>query len=69
VVDVEVPKQYIVGRSIRNSGSNRGKNLMGVKGKEFIRGLAFRGGHGMTLCSTNIFNHDISDTFYIAHEA
>jgi hypothetical protein len=44
VVDVEVPKQDMVGRGIRNSDRNRGKNLMGVKWKGLIRGLVFRGG-------------------------
>ncbi len=44
VVDVEVPKQDMVGRGIRSSGRNKGKNLMGVKWKELIRGLVFRGG-------------------------
>jgi hypothetical protein len=31
VVDVEVPKQDMVGKGIRNSGRNRGIILMGVK--------------------------------------
>jgi hypothetical protein len=30
VVDVEVPKQDMVGRGIGNNGRNKGKNLMGV---------------------------------------
>ncbi len=43
VVDVEVPKQDMVGRGIRNSGRNKGKNLVGVKWKGLIRRLVFRG--------------------------
>ena len=31
VVDVEIPKQDMVGRSIGNSSRDKGKNLMGVR--------------------------------------
>ncbi len=31
VVDVEIPKQDMVGRGIGNSGRDKGKNLMGVR--------------------------------------
>ncbi len=44
VVDVEVPKQDMVGRDIRNSGRNKGEILVGVKWKGLIRGLLFRRG-------------------------
>ncbi len=63
VVDVEVPKQDMVGRGIRYSGRNKGKNLMCVKWKGLIRGLVFRGGWWKISCSVNIMDHDISDTF------
>ncbi len=44
VVDVEVPKEDMVGRGVRNSDRNKGKNLMGVKLNELIMGLIFSGG-------------------------
>jgi hypothetical protein len=69
VVHVEVSKQDVVGRGIRNSSRNIGKNLMGVKWKGLTRGLVFRGGWGKISCSVNIVNHDISDTFNRAPEA
>ncbi len=31
VVDVEIPKQDMVGRGIGNSSRDKGKNLMGVR--------------------------------------
>jgi hypothetical protein len=69
VVDVEVPKQDLVGRGIRNSGRNKGKNLMGVKRKGVIMGLVFRRGWGKISHFVNIVDHDISDTFNRAPEA
>jgi hypothetical protein len=68
-MQVEVPKQDIVGRGIGNSSRDKGKNFMGVKWKGLIRGLVFRGGWGKILRSVNIKNHDISDTFKRAPEA
>ncbi len=55
VVDVEVPKQDMVGRSIGNSSRNEGKNFMGVKWKGFIRVLVFRGSGGtiFAFCTHN----------------
>ncbi len=69
VVDVEVPKQDMVGRGIRNSGRNKEKNLMGIKWKGLIRGLVFRRSWGKISHSVHIMNHDISNTFNRAPEA
>jgi hypothetical protein len=44
VVNVEVPKQDLVSRSIRNSSRHKGKKLMGMKQNGLTRGLIFRGG-------------------------
>jgi hypothetical protein len=44
VVDVKVPKQYIMGRSVRKSTRNEGKILVGINRKGVIAGLDFRGG-------------------------
>ena len=69
VVHVEVSKQDVVGRGIRNSGRNIGKNLMGVKWKGLITGLVFRRRWGKIPRSVDIVNYDISDAFNRAPEA
>jgi hypothetical protein len=63
VVDVEVPKQYRVRKSIISGSRTKSKNLLGVKRKGLIRGLVFRGGGGETSHSLHIVDHDISYTF------
>ncbi len=69
VMQVEVPKQDMVSRGIRNSSRNKGKNLVGVKWKGLIGGLVFKGGWGKILCSVNTVDHNISDSFHRAPEA
>ncbi len=68
-MDVVVPKQDMVGRGIRNSGRNKGKNLVGVKWERLNRGLVFSGSRGKISHSVNIVDYDISDTFNRAPEA
>ncbi len=69
MIQVEVPKQDMVGRGIGNSSNDKGKDFMGLKWQGLIRGLVFRGGWGTISRSVNIMNHDISDTFNRAPEA
>jgi hypothetical protein len=38
MMQVEVPKQDVVGRGIRHGSKNKGNNLMGVKWKGLSRG-------------------------------
>ncbi len=59
VMQVEVPKQDVVGRGIRHGSRNKGKNFMGVKWMGLIWGLVIRGGWGQISRSVNIMNHDI----------
>jgi hypothetical protein len=44
VVDIEVPKQDMVSRSIENSSRNKGEDCVGVKWKWLIRGQVLRQG-------------------------
>jgi hypothetical protein len=68
MMNVEVPKQYMVKRNIGKSGIDKGKNFVGVKWKRLISGLQFRGGRGEVSCFVHIVNHDISDTLDRAPE-
>jgi hypothetical protein len=69
MMNVEVPKQYMVNRIIRKSSIGRGKNFVGVKWKCLISGLQFRGGRDKVSCSVHVVNHDISDALQRAPEA
>jgi hypothetical protein len=59
----------MVGRGMGNSSRDKGKNLVGVRGKGLIKQLIFRGSGGEVSHFVHIVNHDILDTFNGAPEA
>jgi hypothetical protein len=69
MVDVDVLKQYIVGRSIESGSWNNSKNFMDILLKGLIMGLISRQIGQKILCSVYIMDHNISGTFNRTHEA
>jgi hypothetical protein len=63
MVDVEVPKQYIVGKSIENSSRDIGKIFMTFKLKWLTKRLVSRGSGKTILGAVHIIDHDIHYTF------
>ncbi len=62
VVDIKVPKQYMVGRVFRKGNGHKGKNLMGIKWERLIRRLIFSRIRGDRFGSVHIVDHNIVRT-------